>query len=61
MYAISLLNRDGTKSAAGVIPFAPVAGIFLKAPWDRNDYHRVEAVFYDHLAERFEVYLADND
>ena len=59
MYAITLYNRDGTRSASGSIPFAPVPGICLKAPWERNDYLCVEAVFYDHLAECFEVYLAD--
>ena len=56
-FAIKLLSHDGTRFATGIIPFAPVPGIFLKAPWEHNDYLRVGEVFYDHHAECFEVYL----
>ena len=61
MFTIILLNKQGTRSANVGLPFVPVAGMFLMAPWARNDYHRVDGVFYDHLTETFEVYLADND
>lgn len=59
MFAILLCNKDGTRSAQGRIPFTPVAGMFLMAPWACNDYHRVDEVFYNHITETFEVYLAD--
>lgn len=61
MFPITLLSADARHSARGRIPFVPVAGMFLMAPWAKNDYHRVDQVFYNHLAESFEVYLADND
>ena len=31
--------------------------MFLKAPWENNDYRRVDEVYFDHISGRFEVYF----
>lgn len=56
-YATTLLSHDANKKAEVRLPFVPVAGMLLMAPFERNDYRKVHEVYWDHVKEQFEVYF----
>lgn len=56
-FTVKLLRHDADKSANVRLPFVPVRGMYLMAPFANNDYRKVDEVYWNHTASLFEVYF----